>query len=452
MGFMSDEYISPQPGPQTEFLSSRASICIFGGGAGGGKTYALLLEALRHYNNSKFNAIIFRRNSTHIRNPGGLWDTSMELFYPLGGQPRQAFLEWIFPSGASLKMAHLENIDTVYSYQGAQIPLIMFDELTHFEEASFWYLLSRLRSTSGVPGYIRATCNPDPDSFVCKLIDWWLDEKGFPIKERSGVLRWFIRVDDRLVWADSKEELIEKHGPEQIPKSLTFIPSLVYDNTILMDKDPDYLSNLMALSRIDRMRLLEGNWRVRASAGTMFQREWFRVVDAIPGGWISSVRFWDRAATKPNESNKDPDWTRGLKLLRYPDNTFLVADIKSLRDTPGQVESLVKNVASHDTQSVQIMSQQDPGSAGKSEAEHFIRMLIGYDVHVETMSQDKLTRAKPVSAQCEVGNVSVLRAPWNDEFFAELENFPEGKHDDIVDVLSGAFNRLCGGFSIMDAL
>lgn len=443
--------ITFQPGPQCSFLSSPASIAIFGGGAGGGKSYALLLEFLRHMNNPKFSGIIFRRNSTQIRNPGGLWSTSLELYSPLGAIPRQAFLEWEFPSGASLKMAHLENSDTVFSYQGSQIPLIMWDELTHFEEHQFWYLMSRLRSMSGVPGYMRATTNPEI-GWVRDLISWWIGPEGFPIKERSGKLRWFIRQNDALIWADTPAELIEMYGQDQIPKSLTFIPSLVRDNQILMKKDPTYLSNLMALSRVDRMRLLDGNWNVKPSAGMLFKREWFPMVDQVPGGWIQAIRFWDRAATKPNESNKDPDWTRGLKLYKYSNGTYCIVDLKSERDTPGQIERLVKNVAAHDSYSVTIMSQQDPGSAGVSEAEHFIRMLAGYDVRVETMSKDKVTRAKAVSAQAEAGNIIVLRAPWNEELFAELENFPEGGHDDCVDVLSGAFNAMSGGLSIVDAL
>ena len=349
--------ITFQEGPQEAFLRSRAEIAIFGGGAGGGKSFALLLEVLRHFENSKFGAICFRKNSTQIRNTGGLWDCSMALYAPLGATPRQAFLEWSFPSGATLKFAHLEHADTVFSYQGAQIPLIMFDELTHFEESSFWYMFSRSRSTSGVPGYIRATCNPDPDSFVRKLISWWIGEDGFPIKARSGRLRWFIRQNDDLIWADTKEQLIAEYGNDQIPKSLTFIPSLVTDNKILLKKDPNYLSNLKALGRVDRMRLLEGNWNVRATAGMMFQRQWFPIVDQVPGGWIQSVRFWDRAATKPNESNKDPDFTRGLKLFKYPNGTYCVVDLKSTRDTPGQVETLIKAVATHDGQAVRVKSQ-----------------------------------------------------------------------------------------------
>jgi predicted phage terminase large subunit-like protein len=444
--------IGPQPGPQSAFLTTTADIAIYGGAAGGGKSFALLLEPLRHYNNPRFGAVVFRRNSTQVRNEGGLWHESTALYSPLDAYPREAILEWTFPSGARVKFAHLEHEKSVYDWQGAQIPLIGFDELTHFSSRQFWYMLSRNRSTSGVPGYIRATCNPDVDSWVRTLVDWYIGPDGYPIRERTGVIRWFIRLDDKLVWADSREALLERYGAQQMPKSFTFIPSSIYDNQELLKKDPSYLASLMALSRVERLRLLGGNWNVRASAGMVFQREWFPIVTAIPGGWTKSIRFWDRAATKPSPDNPKPDWTRGLKLLGYPNGTWIVADLKSLQDTPGQVEQLVKNVASHDGVGVQIMSQQDPGSAGKAESEYFVRMLQGYYVRVMTTSKDKLTRAKPVSAQAEAHNIHVLKAPWNEDFFSELENFPDGAHDDIVDTLSGAFNELSGATSLLDAL
>lgn len=447
--------ITSQEGPQTTFLETPANVAIYGGGAGSGKSFALLLEPLYHYNNSKFHAVIFRRNSVQVKNAGGLWDESTSLYKPIKGHPREHILEWTFPSGCTVKFSHLENENTVYDWQGSQIPLICFDELTHFTEKQFWYMFSRNRSMSGVAGYVRATCNPDVDSWVRRLIDWWIGEDGFPIKERAGKLRWFIRQDDNLIWADTKNELLSQYGIDQKPKSFTFIPALVHDNKILLAKDPNYLSNLQALSRVERERLLGGNWNVRASAGMVFRREWFPIVEAVPGGWQQVIRFWDRAATKPHEGNKDPDWTRGLKLYKYSDGTYCVADLKSMRDSPLQVEQLIKNTASHDTVQVQVMSQQDPGSAGVSEAEHFVRMLAGYDVRTMTTSKDKLTRAKPVSAQAEAGNIKVLRAPWNEEFFQELENFGEEStgHDDIVDVLSGAFNEIAEtNLSIADVM
>lgn len=442
----------PQPGPQTLFLESTADIVFYGGAAGGGKTYALLLETLRHWDNPQFGSVIFRRNSVQVRNEGGLWDESTAIFSHFGAHPREAYLEWQFPIGMRVKFAHLEHEKNVFDWQGAQIAMLGFDEITHFTETQFVYMLSRNRSTSGVPGYVRCTCNPDVDSWVRKWLDWYIGADGFPIPERSGVIRYFIRQDDITHWANTKEELLERFGPKALPKSFTFIPSKVQDNKILLSKDPSYLSNLNALSRVDRMRLLEGNWNVRAVAGSYFQRPWFEVIDTLPGGWIDVVRYWDRAATKPNEVNPDPDWTAGLKMYRYGNGTYVVADVQRVRDTPGKVENFIKAIASQDGSSVTIFGEQDPGSAGVADAGNFTKMLAGYDVRVSKPTTDKETRAKPVSAQCEAGNVKILRGIWNDEFFRELESFPEGSHDDQVDVLSGAFNELNSSVSMFDVM
>src|SRR5690606_17779891 len=136
-----------------------------------------------------------------------------------------------------IEFRHLQRDDTVHEHQGRQYAFIGFDELTHFTERQFWYMVSRLRSTSGVKPYVRATCNPDPDSFVAKLVEWWIGPDGYPIPERSGVLRWFVRVDDELHWYDSEAEARAEHH-EAEPLSLTFIASRPADNNALIAKDP----------------------------------------------------------------------------------------------------------------------------------------------------------------------------------------------------------------------
>lgn len=449
------EPIRAQEGPQELFLSTPADIAIYGGAAGGGKSFALLMEPLRHINNGKFGAVMFRRNSTQVTNMGGLWDESMKL-YGGRGTPREHDLEWKFPSGMTVKFSHIEYEKIKFNWQGSQIPLICFDELTHFTESMFIYMLSRNRSDSGVPGYIRATCNPDPDSWVAKFIDWWIGADGLPIPARIGKLRWFIRVKEKIEWASSKEELYEKfgRGPDILPKSVTFIPAKLSDNKILEANDPSYRANLNALGRIDRARLLEGNWKVRATSGEFFKREWFRVVDVLPGGWTEVNRAWDRAATAPNDKNPDPDWTRGIKLFKYDDGTYCVGDLRSMRDGPGEIEKFIKNVASSDSHGVKILAQIDPGSAGKDEEMHFVRMLAGYNVSTQQLSTKKASRAKPVATYAFHGNIRVLRASWNDEFFDELEKFSENDkdydHDDIVDALSLAFNDMAQDQSMVD--
>lgn len=110
-----------------------------------------------------------------------------------------------------------------------------------------------------------------------------------------------------------------------------------------------------------------------------------------------------------------------------------------IQQSPLGVQSAIKNTASQDGASVRIGNEQDPGQAGVSEADYLVRLLQGYNVKTVKATQDKVTRALPASSQAETGNIKILQALWNEDFFRELENFPEGAHDDIVDALSGAF-------------
>jgi len=101
-------------------------------------------------------------------------------------------------------------------------------------------MVSRNRSTCGVKPYIRATCNPDADSWVADFLAWWIDpESGLPIAERAGVLRHYIRVAETIMWADRPEELMQDlPRPDDLPPgidpprpiSVTFIPARVFDN------------------------------------------------------------------------------------------------------------------------------------------------------------------------------------------------------------------------------
>lgn len=431
--------IAPQSGPQTAFLGTSADIAIYGGAAGGGKTWALLLEPLRHVHNKDFGAVFFRRTTPQIRNEGGLWDESAGLYQRLGAAPKEHDLWWRFPSGAAVTFAHLEHDKTVLNYQGSQIPLICFDELTHFSQKQFWYMVSRNRSMCGVRPYIRATCNPDADSWVAEFIGWWIDpETGLAIPERSGVLRWFVRINDELIWASSREELLERH-PNLPPKSATFIAASLSDNKALMAADPGYMANLLALPRVERERLLGGNWKIRPAAGLLFQRGWCRVVDEAPLD-LDEVRGWDLAGTPKTEQN-DPDWTTGTKLGRSRSTgRFIIMDHRWVRDTPGKVKALVKNTASQDGAACAVSLAQDPGQAGKDQVNSYAQELVGYIVHTSPESGDKEVRFRAFSSACEHGLVDVLRAPWNTRWFEQLEAFPKGLHDDDADSTSRAFN------------
>jgi len=161
------------------------------------------------------------------------------------------------------------------------------------------------------------------------------------------------------------------------------------------------------------------------------------------------VRGWDKAATEPTAENKDPDWTRGVKLAKAYDSTLYIEDLVSLRGGPGAVKALTKNTAELDGPAVVHRIPQDPGAAGKSQAADDVRALEGYIVVTKPVTGDKVTRFGPFSSQAspqstggERGRVCIVRASWNEELIHELESFPDGDHDDIADALADAYDQI----------
>lgn len=440
--------IRPQKGPQEMFLASAADIAIMGGAAGGGKSYGLLMEPLRHKANPGFGAVLFRREATQITNEGGIWDSALGLYPPTGARANASpKLIFRWESGARLTFGHLNTESDVFGWQGSQIPLLLFDELTHFSRAQFFYMLSRNRSTCGVKPYVRATCNPDADSWVADFIAWWIDQDtGFPIPARAGKLRWFIRLGDEIHWANTADELARRFAiPATDAKSVTFIPAKVTDNPALLSKDPGYLANLKALSRVERARLLDGNWKVRPSAGAYFNRSEATIIPRAPDPELiaSAARGWDLASSEPTEATPDPDFTAGVKLCRTTEGRIVVLDVRRDRMRAVKVRTLVMNTARADGVDTHITIPQDPGQAGKDQAENFVAMLNGYVIKTSPVTKNKVARAEPFAAQWQAGMVDVVRAPWNEAFFSEMEAFPSADmHDDQVDACSDAAAEL----------
>ena len=446
--------LRPQFGPQEQFLATSADICIYGGAAGGGKTYGLLLSPLRYKNVKGFGCTIFRKNYNQIFSQGGLWDEAQKMYHGIKGAQRKVSEgSWSFndKEGNTLgkvSFAHIERDEELDKWQGSQICEIGFDELTHFSESVFFYMLSRNRSTCGVKPFVRATCNPDADSWVAKFIEWWIDQDtGYPIPERSGVIRWMIRRDEVITWADTKEELWERFNLQtkeerDEPKSVTFIMSSVYDNQELLKIDPGYLANLKALSLIQRERLLKGNWKIRAAAGLFFKRTQIGdKLSIIPQDVVQWVRCWDLAATEKTEKG-DPAYTAGVRIGKRKNGRYIVADVVNKQMSASDVRKTIKLTAQTDRalyKRVRIRLPQDPGQAGKEQAQSYIKFLSGFDVTAVLESGSKESRAEPMAAQWQAGNFDIVIGDWNEMFLTQLENFPDGKFKDMVDAAANGF-------------
>ena len=245
----------PNPGPQTDFLAASEREVLYGGAAGGGKSYGLLADPMRYFHNKNFNGIILRRTNDELREL--IWK-SQEMYpkiYP-GAKWQEKKSQWVFPSGAKLWMTYLERDEDVLRYQGLAFSYIAFDELTQYATPFAWnYMRSRLRTTDPeLPLFQRATTNPGGrgHGWVKKM---FVDPA--PANKR------FIATD-----LDTGEPMTFPEGHARAGEPLfyrRFIPASLKDNPYLM-QDGQYEANLMALPEMQRRQLLEGDWAVADGA------------------------------------------------------------------------------------------------------------------------------------------------------------------------------------------
>jgi predicted phage terminase large subunit-like protein len=389
--------LSPQ---QAEFLIDPTKEILYGGAAGGGKSDALFMGGLQYVDVPDYSGIIFRRTFADLSLPKALIDRSHSWLDNTEARWDGSGHTWHFPSGAQLAFGYMENDADKYRYQSAEFQYIGFDELTQFELEQYRYMLSRLRrlENSYVPLRMRGASNPGGRGH-----DW--------VKQRFMV--------------------------EASPFKRLFIPAKLEDNKNL-DR-AGYVESLNELDPITRRQYLNGDWNAR-HGGSIFKREWFTVIDSYPHD-ANAVWFWDKAATKPKASNKDPDYTVGLKLAER-DGIYYIVDVRRHRDTPRENEALIRQTAELNPL-VPVYMEQEPGSSGVDTIDHYARVILqGFTFYGIKTTGSKSERAAPVASAAEAGNIRILRGVWNSQFLDEIEAFPLGDHDDQVDALSGAFAQL----------
>ncbi len=284
-------------------------------------------------------------------------------------------------------------------------------------------------------------------------MDWWIADDGYADLDRVGKLRYFARNQDEIIWADEKEEIIEEF-PDSDPKSVTFIPFTIFDNPILLEKDPGYLANLKSLGYVDQERLLGdkergGNWHLKEGAGTVFNQEWFKIIEPsmLPRGGVE-CRFFDTAGTIKKYSSDDPDFTAGVSMRWYEGKVY-ITDVIERRIHPAEFYDFVKQTFLSDQvncqrQNVRYMArwEQEPGSASIRESYQLATSLHGVDARGISKRGDKLSEWKPLASLAYYGDVYLVKGSWNRNFLNHMHGQPDMPHDDIADASAGAYNEL----------
>lgn len=414
------KYVPIDPTLKQEwFLRHNDFEVFFGGAAGPGKSWGLLMAALQYADVPGYHALLVRPTLTEFEQQGGLIEVSTKWLAGSGAFWNGTKRQWSFPGGSTLRFGYLRTLAHLSHYPGGGISFLGFDELTLFQERLYLAMFRLLRQPLGgplddVPVRVRAASNPGNVGHV-----------------------W---VKSRFI------------DPEFREPGAVFVRGTIHDNPHL-DYDT-YLQTLAHLHPIDRMRLIGGDWDVSEEGGKFKRQDFILEGDDrwTPRAPSRSVRYWDLAASEPTDGNPDPDWTVGLLLEVDRHGTFTVADVRAARVNDTDVEKLVRATAEEDGRAVDVFIEQDPGQAGKAQLSNYKRRVLqGFAVHagqtrINGVNAAKEVRSRPVAAA--VGNHLVQVARGSDPtklrlFLDQCSLFPmDGVHDDCVDALAGAYNAL----------
>lgn len=469
--FSLDGIWSPNSEPQRQFVETNCREVLYGGAAGGGKSAAATALPVRWMHLPGFLALILRRDSTQLPD---LLSKAEDLYPKAIGARASAPKKWggrtayQVDGGGTTLYGHCQLKTSYSQFDGWEINLLEFEELTHFTEKQYKYICARVRSSDQrLPTLIRATTNPGGEGHEWVFRHWgaWLNPEfeadglpplssreigpnGKPLHPpaKPGEIWW---IEQRAEGTSTREVY---HREDQTAKgvttlSRTFIPAKLSDNVDLCKNDPNYFTQLQSLDPLRRAQLLGGDWLAKPAAGLFFKRQWCMFVEKadIPKGAIF-VRFWDRAGTEKTDDN-DPDWTVGVLMARYGSTYWVVDRIKG-QWSPGKVDAIIEETGRADAANyggeTETIVAQDPGQAGKAQAQQTVRALSGLRVGYARETGSKLARFGPFSSQAEHGNVRICRGAWNDDYCSCLEEFDgqEKQHDDDADSTSGGFSRL----------
>lgn len=318
-------------------------------------SFALLVETLKDIYNPYFNAIILREEKPDLEN---LIDESGKIFEQYGKYNRSKDdMTWNFHTGGKLHFGIYSQSfgDFQKKYQGKQYAYIGIDEITHIPYRKFKYLITDNRNAHGIRNRVYGTCNPDPDSWVRKFIDWWIGDDGYPITERDGVIRYCFmegNSPNSIIWGDTPEEVYKQCkrtidglwkseyanlGFDKLTmfiKSVCFIYGKLEENIKLLASDPNYIANLAQQDEEQRGRDLGGNWDIRAGGDDIISRTDMETFFSLPMNIESEGR---------KRVSCDVAFTGGDSLVMWLWNGWHIEDLFVCRNNAKSTVELVKS-------------------------------------------------------------------------------------------------------------
>lgn len=471
---MTEYSFAPASIKQENYLNSDTTITVYGGAAGGGKTYCGLLKHLRWVDDPNYRGVIIRKNASTIKKSGGIWGEALDLYRAY--EPKIKFnstlMKIVFPSGAEVSFSGLETEDDIEKFRGLQLSHAMIDEAVQIQEKAVLMVLSRLRSKAKMVPSLGLTCNPSPDGYLRGWVDWYLYPEGHELAgradpEKDGKIRYFLRLNNEMIWSESYQELVDAykipnlpddHPTQPIPLSFTFISANIFDNKPLLDSNPQYLANLKGMPRVKQERELWGNWNIREENHGFWKSEWCAELAMHPPASeiIKTVRSYDISGLRKSETTPNPDYTASVKMSLLKDGSYVIHDVIRMRGTYGEVHKHIIENAKRDGPKVEILIPQDPGAAGLAAAKMMQQKIAeeGFFSKTSPTNKSKVDRFRPFCAASEAGAIAIVKncstclesKLYNNNgfFYSELELFCDTRNqkDDMVDAAGTAFMRL----------
>jgi predicted phage terminase large subunit-like protein len=414
---------------QKGFIESGARFVAFVGGRGSGKTTAGVQRAMRYIARGQSGAVMtpdFEQFRFSTWPEIARWIPWSKVIRP---QQYRRFPNWeprgpftmVFTNGAKLMCKGLHDPD---SARGPNISWLWYDEGGRDKTGMGWNL-----SIAGVRVPRTRADQLPPTAWVTTT----------PAGKRHWLHKLFVDQEfPEQVW-----KVLEEIGHEG-PISDIYYGSIEQNKSNL---DPLFYASMHAAYGTGWLAKQELEGQFVEPGGNLADRLWFLPIQkTAPAEFDRIVRYWDLAATAKEQAKEDPDFTAGA-LVGWKDGVYWILDVQYVQARWRDIKNLIMITASEDLRrmhrTVPIRIEEDGGS-GKNVVAEIMEMeeLIGFDVMGDKPVNEKLIRANPWFAQAQAGNVRLLEGRWNEDALLQIEEFPDGSHDDIVDAISGAVKCL----------